>query len=48
VIAITHRRLLIAVAVLPVTLAAGEYTFACKLGAHDLLGMKGALIVTGC
>lgn len=32
---------------LPVTLAAGEYTFMCKLSGHDLLGMKGTLTVTG-
>lgn len=32
---------------LPVTLAAGEYTFVCKLSGHDQLGMKGTLTVTG-
>ena len=32
---------------LPVTLAAGEYTFMCKLSGHDQLGMKGTLTVTG-
>jgi plastocyanin len=30
-----------------VTLAAGEYTFVCKLNGHDQLGMKGSLTVTG-
>ena len=30
-----------------VTLAAGEYTFVCKLNGHDQLGMKGTLSVTG-
>ena len=30
-----------------VTLAAGEYTFLCKLNGHDQLGMKGSLTVTG-
>jgi len=30
-----------------VTLAAGQYTFACKLNGHDQLGMKGTLTVTG-
>jgi plastocyanin len=30
-----------------VTLAAGEYTFVCKLNGHDQLGMKGTLTVTG-
>jgi high-affinity iron transporter len=30
-----------------VTLAAGEYTFVCKLSGHDQLGMKGTLTVTG-
>ena len=30
-----------------VTLAAGDYTFVCKLNGHDQLGMKGALTVTG-
>lgn len=29
------------------TLAAGEYTFMCKLNGHDQLGMKGTLTVTG-
>jgi plastocyanin len=29
------------------TLAAGDYTFMCKLNGHDQLGMKGALTVTG-
>jgi plastocyanin len=28
-----------------VTLAAGEYTFLCKLNGHDQLGMKGTLTV---
>ena len=32
---------------LPVTLAAGNYTFMCKLSGHDQLGMKGTLTVTG-
>jgi high-affinity iron transporter len=32
---------------LPVTLEAGEYTFACKLAGHDALGMTGTLTVTG-
>ena len=32
---------------LTVTLAAGEYTFLCKLNGHDQLGMKGNLTVTG-
>jgi high-affinity iron transporter len=31
---------------LPVTLEAGEYTYACKLAGHDLLGMAGTLTVT--
>lgn len=31
---------------LSVTLAAGEYTFVCKLSGHDQLGMKGTLTVT--
>ena len=30
---------------LKVTLAAGEYTFVCKLNGHDLAGMKGTLTV---
>jgi len=30
-----------------VTLAAGDYTFVCKLNGHDQLGMKGTLTVTG-
>jgi high-affinity iron transporter len=30
-----------------VTLAAGEYTFMCKLNGHDQLGMKGTITVTG-
>ncbi|MFN8623531.1 MAG: cupredoxin domain-containing protein [Chloroflexota bacterium] len=30
-----------------VTLAPGEYTYVCKLGGHDALGMKGTLTVTG-
>jgi plastocyanin len=30
-----------------VTLAAGDYTFMCKLNGHDQLGMKGTLTVTG-
>ncbi len=29
------------------TLAAGDYTFVCKLNGHDQLGMKGTLTVTG-
>ena len=29
------------------TLAAGDYTFLCKLNGHDQLGMKGTLTVTG-
>jgi len=29
-----------------VTLAAGDYTFVCKLNGHDQLGMKGTLTVT--
>lgn len=32
---------------LTLTLAAGEYTFICKLNGHDQLGMKGTLTVTG-
>lgn len=32
---------------LTVTLAAGDYTFVCKLSGHDQLGMKGTLTVTG-
>jgi len=32
---------------LPVTLEAGDYTFACKLAGHDQLGMKGTLTVMG-
>ena len=32
---------------LTVTLAAGDYTFLCKLNGHDQLGMKGTLTVTG-
>lgn len=32
---------------LVVELAAGEYTFACKLADHDLAGMTGTLSVTG-
>jgi len=28
------------------TLAAGDYTFVCKLNGHDQLGMKGTLTVT--
>jgi high-affinity iron transporter len=32
---------------LPVTLEAGDYTFACKLAGHDLAGMTGTLTVTG-
>ena len=28
-------------------LAAGDYTFVCKLNGHDQLGMKGTLTVTG-
>ena len=31
---------------LTVTLAAGDYTFVCKLNGHDQLGMKGTLTVT--
>ena len=30
-----------------ITLAAGEYTFMCKLNGHDQLGMKGTITVTG-
>ena len=30
---------------LTVTLAAGDYTFVCKLNGHDLAGMKGTLTV---
>jgi uncharacterized cupredoxin-like copper-binding protein len=30
-----------------VTLAAGDYTFVCKLNGHDQLGMKGTLTVAG-
>jgi len=30
-----------------VSLAAGDYTFMCKLNGHDQLGMKGTLTVTG-
>jgi iron uptake system component EfeO len=29
------------------TLAAGEYTFMCKLNGHDQLGMRGTLTVAG-
>ena len=29
------------------TLAAGDYTFVCKLNGHDQLGMKGTLTVAG-
>ncbi len=32
---------------LSLTLAAGHYTFICKLSGHDQLGMKGTLAVTG-
>jgi plastocyanin len=32
---------------LPVTLEAGDYTYACKLAGHDALGMTGTLTVTG-
>ena len=32
---------------LTVDLAAGDYTFACKLSGHDLAGMTGTLTVTG-
>lgn len=32
---------------LVVTLAAGEYTFVCKLADHEARGMKGTLTVTG-
>lgn len=32
---------------LTVTLAAGDYTYLCKLSGHDQLGMKGTLTVTG-
>lgn len=31
---------------LTVTLDAGEYTYVCKLAAHDTLGMKGVLTVS--
>ena len=30
---------------LTVTLAAGDYTFVCKLNGHDIAGMKGTLTV---
>jgi plastocyanin len=30
---------------LSLTLEAGDYTFACKLNGHDILGMKGTLTV---
>ena len=33
--------------VLTVTLDPGEYTYVCKLAAHDTLGMKGSLTVSG-
>jgi iron uptake system component EfeO len=29
------------------TLAAGDYTFMCKLNGHDQLGMKGTITITG-
>ena len=32
---------------LTVTLSPGDYTYVCRLAAHDQLGMKGALSVTG-
>lgn len=32
---------------LGVTLEPGEYTFACRLNGHDILGMTGTLTVTG-
>ena len=32
---------------LTIELAAGEYTYMCKLRGHDQLGMKGTLTVTG-
>jgi iron uptake system component EfeO len=32
---------------LSVTLEPGEYTFACRLNGHDVLGMTGTLTVTG-
>lgn len=32
---------------LKVTLAAGDYTYVCKINGHDQLGMKGTLTVTG-
>ncbi len=32
---------------LTVTLAAGDYTYVCKLAGHEVAGMKGALTVTG-
>lgn len=32
---------------LTLTLAAGDYTYMCKLNGHDQLGMKGTLTVTG-
>lgn len=32
---------------LTVTLAAGDYTYLCKINGHDQLGMKGTLTVTG-
>jgi plastocyanin len=31
---------------LTATLAAGEYTYVCKLAGHDALGMKGTLTVS--
>ncbi len=31
---------------LTVTLDAGDYTYVCKLAAHDTLGMKGNLTVS--
>lgn len=32
---------------LTVDLAAGTYTFVCRLNGHDILGMKGTLTVSG-
>ena len=32
---------------LTLDLAAGQYTFVCKLNGHDQLGMKGTITVTG-
>lgn len=32
---------------LTVTLSTGDYTYVCRLAAHDALGMKGTLAITG-